>query len=146
MFHSRENILGMYTKTAISNHTDSSGLMFAVSTGDGEGPSTTSTLVRDDKEYAAVVRRLRKGRPGVQVHPVRTPVLDVCEFLQKHVRAETSDHVVVKVDVEGVDEIVLERIASGCHELVDTVAYEYAAVMPITPRFRSLGVTVRPWA
>ena len=82
----------------------------------------------------------------MRVDPVVTPTLDVCSVLRKEARLEPSDHVVVKVDVEGADEMVLRRIQSGCHELVDTIAFEGSQKHPLKSAFRSLGIKVRPWA
>ena len=48
----------------------------------------------------------------VRVDPVVTPTLDGCSLLRDEARLQPSDHVVVKVDVEGVDEIVLTEAYS----------------------------------
>lgn len=145
MFRDHPNILGMFTKTAVSNESNPVGLRFAVTSNRRRGPSTSSTLVLGHDEYRTVQRQAKAAGESVEI--VITPTIDVCSLLRDKARLTPGDHVVVKVDVEAADAMVLNRIATGCGELVDTIAFEGALQGHVlTPTLKSLQIAVRPWA
>jgi FkbM family methyltransferase len=145
MFRDHPNILGMFTKTAVSNATNPVGLSFAVTSNSRRGPSTSSTLVFGHEEYRTVQRQAKAAGESVRI--VVTPSIDVCSLLRDEALLTPDDHVVVKVDVEGADHVVLSRIAKGCSDLVDTIAFEGSMHgHALTPELKSLKIAVRPWA
>ena len=87
---------------------------------------------------------------------ITVPTVDVCELLLREVGATPSNRVVVKIDIEDVDEVLLRRILAvpECLAVVDAVAYEDAARKPqkrsaesneIERLLRAAGIQVLPW-
>jgi len=87
---------------------------------------------------------------------ITVPTVDVCELLLHEVGAERSHRVVVKIDIEDVDEVLLRRILAvpECLAVVDVIAFEDASRKPsrrsaesldIERRMRAAGITVQGW-
>lgn len=51
-------------------------------------------------------------------------VVDVCELLRQRAGVVPNDFVAIKLDVESAEVVVLERISTGCVDLVDMIAFE----------------------